>query len=128
MLNLNYLYFTVSGNYVLSNQKFTWHGAKSRGNFATPNINITNSLVTVDILNNLKNEEAWVGYYSKETAFAYIGKKLYEVEINYNSKGFIAKCKLILGHKSTGLGRPYVSIRGKNRHQSRTPQVRPLTS
>ncbi|XP_060555844.1 uncharacterized protein LOC132716563, partial [Ruditapes philippinarum] len=62
-----------SGDYVLSSQKFTWHAAKGRGNFATPNINIIDSLVTVDIPNNFKKEEAWVGYYSKETAFAYIG-------------------------------------------------------
>ncbi|XP_060604535.1 uncharacterized protein LOC132757228 isoform X2 [Ruditapes philippinarum] len=88
MINLNYLYFTVSGNYVLSNQKFTWHGAKSRGNFATPNINIMSSLVTVDNLNNLKNEEAWVGYYSKETAFAYIGCLLIK---NENPKALFSR-------------------------------------
>ncbi|XP_060562182.1 uncharacterized protein LOC132721826 [Ruditapes philippinarum] len=63
---------TVSAD-ILSNENSTWHDANSRGNFATPKIQVNNSTFIVNIPTDLNdNEEAWVGYYKKETAFAYI--------------------------------------------------------
>ncbi|XP_060580736.1 uncharacterized protein LOC132737463 isoform X2 [Ruditapes philippinarum] len=52
----------------------TWFDAKGRGNFATPNILVNSSTFIVNISTDLNdNEEVWVGYFKKGTAFAYIG-------------------------------------------------------
>jgi hypothetical protein len=71
--------FIIVSAYFVSNEYITWDDAKGRGNFATPNIQVNNSTFIVNISTDLNdNEEVWVGYYQKETAFAYIGKyKLY---------------------------------------------------
>jgi hypothetical protein len=59
---------------VISSGKFTWQDANTTKHFATPMIEVNNSSLTVNINVDLRNKEAWVGYYLKETAFAYIGK------------------------------------------------------
>ncbi|XP_060600044.1 uncharacterized protein LOC132753564 isoform X2 [Ruditapes philippinarum] len=68
----------VTAYYVLSNETASWDNAKSRGNFATPTIQGNNSSwFNINITSDLnENETAWVGYYKKETAFAYIGCSL----------------------------------------------------
>ncbi|XP_060569428.1 putative uncharacterized protein DDB_G0277255 [Ruditapes philippinarum] len=64
----------VSANYFLSNETFSWDDAKNKMNFATPVIQVDNSSFKVNITTDLnQNEDAWVGYFKKETAFEYIG-------------------------------------------------------
>ncbi|XP_060584393.1 uncharacterized protein LOC132740497, partial [Ruditapes philippinarum] len=66
----------VSAQNDLSIENFTWPKAKERGNMATPTIKVNNTTLFLNISSNVglnENEEAWVGYYQKETAFSYIG-------------------------------------------------------
>jgi hypothetical protein len=70
----NYKCITLSANYTISSRTYTWEEAITKGNIATPSIEMNNSSLTVNITVDVNNKEAWVGYYLKETAFAYIGK------------------------------------------------------